>query len=85
VYSLFTRYEWGVFKVIPFEVHLLFDVILGAKLLVAAWLFDSLTAHPRAIGTLTGFGVASLVLACFSRRYSFNTPRLERTTAHEQI
>ena len=38
-YSLFTKYELGVFKNIPMKVHLLFDCIIGIFLIVSPWLF----------------------------------------------
>ncbi|MFD5214907.1 SPW repeat protein [Microbacterium sp. NPDC058345] len=39
VYSLFTRYEWGPFGVIPMPVHLVFDVVASVFLAVSPWLF----------------------------------------------
>jgi hypothetical protein len=37
--SLLTRAEWGVFKVIPYKVHLVLDVVTGLTALSAPWLF----------------------------------------------
>ncbi|WP_193598945.1 SPW repeat protein [Microbacterium sp. YJN-G] len=39
VYSLFTKYEWGPFGVIPMPVHLVFDVVASAFLALSPWLF----------------------------------------------
>lgn len=39
VYSLFTRYEWGPFGLIPMPVHLVFDVVASLFLALSPWLF----------------------------------------------
>ena len=36
-YSLFTRYRWSIFKLIPIGVHMALDIILGASLILAPW------------------------------------------------
>lgn len=39
LYSLLTAYEYGVIKVIPMRMHLVFDYIGGAILAASPWLF----------------------------------------------
>jgi hypothetical protein len=39
LYSLLTNYELGAVKVLPFRVHLIFDVLSGAFLAASPWLF----------------------------------------------
>ena len=39
LYSLFTNYELGVWKVAPMAVHNLIDVVAGAFLAASPWLF----------------------------------------------
>jgi hypothetical protein len=39
VYSLFTKYEWGPFGLIPMPVHLVFDVVASLFLALSPWIF----------------------------------------------
>ena len=39
LYSLLTRYELGMIKMIPFETHLILDVMSGILLAASPWLF----------------------------------------------
>ncbi len=39
VYSLFTNYEFGLFKLLPFRAHLVIDVLSGILLAASPWLF----------------------------------------------
>jgi len=40
LYSLLTRYELSIVKLIPYRAHLMIDVLGGLLLLVSPWLFD---------------------------------------------
>lgn len=59
-YSLFTDYAFGVSRVVPFKVHLLFDVAAGAAFIAAIFIFnfEGLTAAYYAV---MGLGVFALV------------------------
>jgi hypothetical protein len=37
--SLFTKYEGGMFRVVPMSAHLTMDVLLGIFLIASPWLF----------------------------------------------
>jgi hypothetical protein len=39
IYSLLTRYEWGVVRLIPMPVHLMLDFGSGVLLAASPWLF----------------------------------------------
>jgi hypothetical protein len=39
LYSLVTQYELGLFKLLPFRVHLMIDVASGILLALSPWLF----------------------------------------------
>jgi len=39
IYSLLTRYEWGVLPLIPMPVHLMLDAASGVLLAASPWLF----------------------------------------------
>lgn len=39
VYSLFTKYEWGPFGLIPMPVHLAFDIVASVFLALSPWIF----------------------------------------------
>ncbi len=39
VYSVFSKYELGIFKVIPFRIHLVIDALSGLLLASSPWFF----------------------------------------------
>jgi len=63
--SLFTRAEWGLFKVMPYKTHLILDVAVGAFSLSAPWLFGfSKNRKARNAFLLMGmFGISAGLLS----------------------
>lgn len=39
LYSIFTRYEWGLVKVIGMPIHLIFDIAASLFLALSPWIF----------------------------------------------
>ena len=60
LYSLLTRYELGLLKVIPFSTHLVLDILGGLFLLVSPWLFgfSNYVAAPHVAVGLIEIGTA---------------------------
>ena len=64
--SLFTRAEWGVFKVIPYKVHLALDVVAGLTALSAPWLFG-FAKDPKARTAFLAAGAFGLLAGLLSK------------------
>jgi len=64
--SLFTRAEWGVFKVIPYKTHLAVDVLSSLTALAAPWLFG-FSKNARARNAFLAIGTAGAVATLLSR------------------
>jgi hypothetical protein len=60
VYSLYTDYERGVFRLIPMPIHLLLDMAVGVLLAVSPWLFGfaEYVWAPHLIIGVTAIGLA---------------------------
>lgn len=63
--ALFTRYEGGVFKVIPLTTHLIADILLGTFLAASPWIFlySDITYWPHFV-----FGCLGLVIPIITLR-----------------
>lgn len=63
-YSLLTKYEWGLFKVLPMPYHLVVDVAGSLFLIISPWLFgfshEGLNVWLPDV--VSGIGVIGLVL-----------------------
>lgn len=62
-YSLITRYEYGLFKVLPFKLHLGLDVASGLVLASSPWLFGF---ADRVWGPHLCFGLFEIVAAAIT-------------------
>ncbi|MBX9626769.1 MAG: hypothetical protein K2X82_23410 [Gemmataceae bacterium] len=58
-YSLLTRYEWGVLRVLPWRSHLAVDVVAGVATMAAPWLFG-FARHAAARNTFLAMGAFSV-------------------------
>lgn len=72
VYSLLTRYELGVYGIIPMPVHLGLDAVSGLLLMASPWLFGFADHYwvPHVV-----FGVAELGAAAMTRTLPEAAPR----------
>lgn len=59
-YTLLTRAEWGLFKIIPFKAHLATDFTAGIFTLSASWLFK-FAENKKARNTFLALGITSVV------------------------
>jgi hypothetical protein len=67
-YSLLTRYEWGLLRIIPFKIHLLIDFLSGLLLLSSMWILGVKSWFFFAVGALT------IVVTTLSGRRRFPKP-----------
>ncbi|GAB2524172.1 SPW repeat domain-containing protein [Spirosoma aerophilum] len=64
--SLLTRYEWGVWKVIPFNAHLAADAAVSAFSLASPWLLG-FSKNKRARNTFLAIGLFGTVVGLLTR------------------
>ena len=77
VYSLFTDYELGVWKVAPMAVHNLIDVVAGAVLALSPWLFGFADEGANAWAPLVVVGLAAIFLGLTTKQsggYRYRRP-----------
>lgn len=65
--SLMTRYELGLIKVIPFNMHLLLDFMGAVLALGAPWLFG-FDKNEKARNAVLGFAIAEIGAVLLSKR-----------------
>ncbi|GEO05727.1 hypothetical protein AAE02nite_33910 [Adhaeribacter aerolatus] len=66
LYSVFTRYELGLFRVMPFKTHLMIDLAANALAVTAPWLFG-FAHNQRARNTFLGAGLMGLTVALLTQ------------------
>lgn len=66
LYSLFTNYEWGIFKLINMPSHLIIDIIAAVLLILSPFLFGFINEAPNAWIPHVVVGIVVIILALFS-------------------
>jgi hypothetical protein len=64
--TLFTRAEWGVFRLLPFKAHLALDVAVGTLALGAPWLLG-FARNKAARNAFLALGVIGLTATALTR------------------
>lgn len=67
IYSLFTRYEWGAFKVIGMPYHLIIDLVAAIFLALSPFLFGFVNEAPNAWVPHVVVGIAVILVVVFSQ------------------
>ncbi|MEO6942518.1 MAG: hypothetical protein ABI238_04435, partial [Terrimesophilobacter sp.] len=67
LYSLLTRYELGLMKLIPMPVHLVFDLVASLFLIASPFLFGFVNQAPNAWLPHIVVGVAVIAVVAFSQ------------------
>ena len=75
IYSLITRYELGIYKVIPFKMHLGLDLLSGLVLALSPWLFGfvEMVFLPHVL-----FGLMEMGTAAMTRTYLDDPTKAEK-------
>lgn len=67
LYSLFTNYEWGVFKVLNMRYHLIVDVIASTLLLLSPFIFGFINQAPNAWVPHVAVGITVILVVLCSK------------------
>src|SRR3954467_14616979 len=68
LYSLFTNYELGVWKVAPMAVHNLIDIVAGLVLALSPWLFGFADDGAQFWAPFVVIGVAAIFLGLTTKQ-----------------
>lgn len=66
-YSLVTRYEFGLFELLPFRIHLVLDLLSGVLLASSPWLFGF---AERVQGPHLVFGAVEIIVPLLTVPYA---------------
>ncbi|HEV2528356.1 MAG TPA: hypothetical protein VGT61_07915 [Thermomicrobiales bacterium] len=72
-YSLLTRYELGVMKVIPMSTHLMLDLVAGVFLIISPFIFD--VEPDAARWTMVVLGVLEIGASLMTRTDPYESDR----------
>lgn len=67
LYSLFTKYEWGLIKVLGMPYHLIFDVAASLFLLASPFIFGFYTMAPNVWVPHVVVGITVIIVVIFSK------------------
>lgn len=70
IYSLFTRYEWGLIRVIAMPLHLIIDIVAAAFLTLSPFLFGFADEAPNAWVPHIVVGIVVILVVLFSQTQS---------------
>lgn len=73
LYSLLTRYEWGVFKLITMYYHMVLDVVVAVLLILSPFLFGFINEAPNAWVPHVLVGIALVGVILFSKTEAYDT------------
>jgi hypothetical protein len=65
-YTLLTRAEWGLLKVIPFKTHLITDFTAGIFVIAAPWVFK-FSNNTKARNTFLALGLTSIAASLLTQ------------------
>lgn len=67
LYSIFTRYEWGLIKVVGMPVHLVFDVLASVFLIASPFLFGFADMAANVWLPHVVVGIAVIIVVIFTQ------------------
>ncbi len=67
VYSLLTRYEWGLIKLVPMTYHLMIDFAAAVFLAASPFIFGFVEQKPNAWLPHIAVGIAVIIVVLVSR------------------
>lgn len=77
LYSLFTRYEWGLIKVLGMPYHLIIDFVAATVLTLSPFLFGFINEEPNAWVPHVVVGITVILVVLFSQTQPATTDTRE--------